>query len=208
MVLARKVHARDLSRARAREKAAAEKLRRKTQRREKLARRARKARPRVEVRTAPGERALVFHGPHASNDLWVTTMIIGFSFVLPVWIGLLFWHWLASLAAIVVTVGPWLLYVYSPVIITVTDNGYFDARRPFLPHRDVGHLDELVLEVEVDRYSEGGLYRTCSIESRRLKLWTAKDLTARDARTIEDFKISLVAAPPKAPHDGGYRVAA
>ena len=64
--------------------------------------------------------------------------------------------------------------------VTVTDNGYFFARRPFLPGRDVGTLPELVMEMSIDNGNAGGFYRRCNIESKRWRLWTVLELTAAD----------------------------
>lgn len=205
--LARKVRERELAEARAKEEGTLRKLQAQQRLREKAQRRSLRTR-RVLVEQREGERVLVFRGPHASFDLWLLTSLLGSTVALPLVVGLCFVHWGLALSVALLIVIPWLTLVYSPMRISVTSDGYFDARRPFLPLRDIGTLDELILEVQVDRSEGGGFYRQCSIESRRWKLWVAKNLSPADAETIEAFKRYREPLPPFREHEGAYREAA
>jgi hypothetical protein len=122
------------------------------------------------------------------------TWVFGGSMVIamPV-VGLLFVHWAASIATLAAYLALIALLIYSPVRITVTPDGYFDARRPFLPGRDIGTTDELVLEVHAS--SSSGSFRLCRIESARWRLHEVRQLSENDAAIVERFRSELPPPP-------------
>lgn len=161
----------------------------------------------MEILHRPGERTLLFRGPHTSPDLWILTVVLGLCLVAPAVIGLSFVHWALG-AGIAALVGiPWLVYVFSPIRIIVTDDGWFQAYRPFLPWRDVGRADELVLEIRDYFASNERFFKRCLVESARWRLWEVRGMSPADVETIATFQAPL-STPVSPDHDGGYRRAA
>lgn len=183
---------------------AAERRKRRWQRRV-----ARRLRPRVEVIEGEGQRTLVFRGPHTGFDFamtWgllggilVAPALIGLGFLLPIW---------ATVLVVAAVVGVYALRIFSPLQITVTDDGLYAVRRPFLPWpRDVGRVSEL--EMNICGYFPWGhpYYRRCKVESKRWDLFEPLGLAPGDVEVVERFdrEIRQPRPTPCRAHDGGYR---